>query len=230
MIHLGIRRTGARMWLLRPLDDILSSPAKVAVLRVLLRVGAPLSGREIARRSGVGYGPVWKALQALTASGVLSRQDHGRVSTYVVRYPEPELLRRLRELFSEEDRRVKDAATELRRRVPDAVSIILFGSEARAEARPGSDTDLLVVVPKRSDLLDDAIRDACLDLAEKHGLALSWHVVDLEDLAEWVADGEQFWANVARDGITLQGESVERLARQWPLGRTSSERPAGSGT
>ena len=40
MIHLGIRRTGARMWLLRPLDDILSSPAKVAVLRVLLRVGA----------------------------------------------------------------------------------------------------------------------------------------------------------------------------------------------
>ena len=45
------------MWLRRPLDDILSSPAKVAVLRSVLRVSAPLSGREIASRAGVAHSP-----------------------------------------------------------------------------------------------------------------------------------------------------------------------------
>jgi hypothetical protein len=39
------------MWLSLPLDDLLSSRAKVAMLRVLCRTNAPLRGREIARRS-----------------------------------------------------------------------------------------------------------------------------------------------------------------------------------
>lgn len=209
------------MWLRNPLDDIMSSPAKIAVLRVVSRVNSPLSGREIIRRAGVAYGPGWRALQALVASGVLSKQQHGRVNTYAVRDPALPLIQRLRDLFGDEDRRTREAVAELAERVPEAVSTALFGSEARGEARPGSDTDLLVVVACKGEEVEARIRDACLDLAERHSLALSWYVVDLDDLREWDATGHQFWRNVLRDSIWLQGDSAEVLRRRWQPGRTS---------
>ncbi len=81
------------MWLRKPLDDILSSAAKVAVLRVVLRVSTPLSGREIARRAGVGYSPAYNALQALVASRVLAKEDHGRATAYSLVDPQSSTAR-----------------------------------------------------------------------------------------------------------------------------------------
>lgn len=218
------------MWLRRPLDDILSSPAKVAVLRAVLRVNAPLSGREIARRAGVSYSPAYNALQALVASGVLSKQDHGRATTYTVRDPDGPLLAGLRDLFDREERRTRSAMAQLAESIPEARAIILFGSEARGEARPGSDTDLLVVVESADEQSEGRVRDALLALAERHRLALSWHVVDLEQVREWDATQEQFWQAILRDGIWLRGDSPEAMRLKWRLGRTTSRRPAASGT
>lgn len=217
------------MWLRRPLDDILSSPAKVAVLRAVLRVSTPLSGREIARRSGVVYSPAYNALQALVASGVLGRQDHGKVKTYTVRDPGSPLIAGLRELFDREEQRTRSAVAELAETTPGVRAIILFGSEARGEARPGSDTDLLMIVDRTDAKSAEGVRDACLGLAERHGLALSWHVVDLDQLREWEATQDQFWQNVLQDGIWLHGDSLEAIRLRWRLGRTTSGKPAASG-
>ena len=217
------------MWLRRPLDDILSSPAKVAVLRAVLRVNEPLSGREIERRAGLAHSPAHRALQALVASGVLTRQDHGRAATYAVRGRATPLLQGLQELFEAEELRTRLVLTELARTVPEARAFILFGSEARGEARPGSDTDLLVIVEARDEPTEAHVRDACLDLAEHHGLALSWHVAGLNEVREWDETGDQFWHNVVRDGIWLHGDSLEGLRLTWRLGRASFAGPGGSG-
>jgi len=218
------------MWLRRPLDDVLSTPAKIAVLRALLRVNAPLSGREIARRSGVGYGPAYHALQALVASGVLSKQHHGRVATYAVRDDQGPLLASLRALYAQEDRRTRAAIAELGNALADVVAIVLFGSEARGEARPGSDTDLLIIVAHAGARTEAKVRKACLAVAQKHSLALSWLVMDLDEARERDAQNEQFWHNVARDGIWLHGDSLEALRLRWRLGRISGGKRAGSGT
>jgi hypothetical protein len=217
------------MWLRKPLDDILSSPAKVGVLRAVLRVSAPLSGREIARRAGVGYSPAYYALQALVASGLLGKQDHGRASTYTVRDPLAPVVASLRDLFDREDERTRSAVSELAEGVPEARAIVLFGSEARGEARPGSDTDILVIVPHADVAIQDRVRDVCLGLAERHSLALSWHVVGLQQAHEWDQTGDQFWRGIVRDGIWLHGDSLEAIRLKWRLGRVTSERPAGSG-
>jgi uncharacterized protein len=218
------------MWLRRPLDDILSSPAKVAVLRVLLRINAPLSGREIERRGGIVHSAAHRALQALVASGVLSKQDHGRATTYALRDPDAPLLLGLKELFDREERRTRLALTELAEGIPGARAVILFGSEARGEARPGSDTDLLVIVDARDEHNEARVRDTCLDLAQRHSLALSWHAAGLDEVRGWDATDDQFWRNVIRDGIWLHGDSLEALRLKWRLDRTTFAKPGGSGT
>jgi len=160
-------------------------------------------------------------LRQLVESGVLLTHDHGRAKTYELASSECELIKQLRELFAAERRRYRSVLGELRGSVRGVLSIVLFGSEARNGAKPGSDTDLLVVVEKRSDELEDRIRDLCVAVAERHALSLSWHLADLDDLREWEETGHDFWQNVVTDGIRLSGDSIEGLRRKWQRGRSS---------
>lgn len=70
------------MWLNQPLNDILSSRSKVAVLRVLSETSVPLNGREIARRAGLVPGHTHRVLADLVAAGLVLSRDQGRANTY----------------------------------------------------------------------------------------------------------------------------------------------------
>jgi uncharacterized protein len=191
-----------------PLNDLLASPAKVAILRVMAAVNAPLSGREIARRAHVWPSAGLKALGELAAAGVLVCSHHGRVNTYQLERTQIPLVHKLRELFRAEADRYRELIAGISRGVPEAISVVLFGSEARGDAGPGSDTDLLIVVPKKSDRLERRVLKLCMGLAEEHGLALAWHLADLRDLRKWNATNDPFWTNVRRDGIVLYGDPL----------------------
>ena len=208
------------MWLRRPLDDILASGAKVAVLRAICDVNAPLSGREIARRAGISSGRASKVLRELSASGALLARDHGRANTYELADPNLPLVRALRELFGDEHARQESIAGDLVAGVPGVLAVVLFGSEARGEARPGSDTDLLVVVDVASSHVEDLLVDRAIEVGRRHQIALSWHVVDLDQLRSWDDADHPLWLNVRADGILLRGLSIERLERRWRSGRT----------
>ena len=65
-------------WLHEPLGAILSSRAKVAVLRVLWRALAAIPYREVVRRSGMAYGSIDLALGELTATGLVEELEGGR--------------------------------------------------------------------------------------------------------------------------------------------------------
>lgn len=216
------------MWLCTPLNDLLSSPAKIAMLRVLTTVNVPLSGREVARRAGVSSAAASRALGELTASGLLLCRVLGRTHTYELDLAEVGLVCRLRELFRAEEDRVRRFVADVRAAVPEMVSLVLFGSEARGDAHPGSDTDILIVVPARSSACEQKVLEACLALEEQHGLALSWQLVDSADLREWVERGDPFWRNVRAEGTVLSGETLEGLERRCRDGTSSSARPASS--
>ena len=209
------------MWLRHPLDDVLSSRVKVAVLRVLALASVPLSGREISRRANTDPGYTSRVLRELAASGLAARRDQGRVNTYELTGEGNELLTRLKELFAAEHKRYSQAVRNLSEEIPDTISIILFGSEARGKAKPGSDTDILIVVELRTEDLEDRISETCLALTGQHLLALSWHVADLDDLREWEENDSPFWREILRDGIKLSGSSIGSLRRRWQAGGTS---------
>lgn len=209
------------MWLLHPLEEVFSSAAKVAVLRVICSANSPLSGRETIRRAGITYSPGWNALQELVASGVLLKRDHGRASAYELRDPEEPLIQYLRGLFAREEERSEQIISGLVSKIDDALTIILYGSEARGDAEAGSDTDLLIVVEDRTVAIEKHIDGACLEIAGEYSLALSWHIADLDDLREWEETDSEFWRNILRDGIKLSGETIEGLRSRWQTGRGS---------
>ena len=209
------------MWLRNPLDDILSSRAKVSLLRVLMRSPSPLNGREVARRAGIDPGHASRQLRDLALSGVLRSRDHGRVVTYEIGEDASGIVACLRNLFEAEEVRYRGSVQGFAERLPGILSIVLFGSEARLEARPGSDTDLLFVVSEHSEALDEQVQEVCLELASKHSLALSWLVVGVSELQEMEEAGNEFWTNVLREGIRLHGKSLEALQRSWRRGETT---------
>lgn len=207
------------MWLRNPLDDILSSQAKIGILRVLCSASGPLNGREVSRRAGWDPGHTSRVLRELAASGVVIGREQGRVTTYEVGTDDVPLIRHLKALFRAEAARYDRVIEALTQSVPEALSIILFGSEARDQAKAGSDTDLLIVVSAKNERLEERISDTCLQLAREHILALSWHVADLADLREWEETGHELWQNIVTDGINLRGKSVDGLRRQWQHGK-----------
>lgn len=199
------------MWLNEPLNDVLSSRSKVAVLRVLAAAPAPLNGREIARRAFIAPGHAHRVLADLVAAGLVLSRDQGRVNTYEFADPDSLLTRRLKELFAAEATRRRQVIERLSKEVKGVLSVVLFGSETRSEARPGSDTDLLIVVAKQSRALDNHIRDTCVRLAAEHQLALSWLVVGMKELRDLQARGNGLWASIQSEGVRLAGKPLERL-------------------
>lgn len=84
---------------------------------------------------------------------------------------------------------------------PD-VQVILYGSEARGDARPDSDIDLLVLVDKDNINLDEqlAIGRPLYDIELDTGVIISSF---FDTVKNWNSRVTEFTENVNREGIRL---------------------------
>ncbi len=145
-----------------PLDDALSSRAKVRLLRLLLSEREPMSAREAARRVGMAKRSADLGLRDLVLTGVVSRLGAGPQPSYVIN-PHNALVRHaIAPLFRGGPGATDDtgggeagAITELFETLRDAAEVpdpkvilwaALFGSTARGEDDSTSDIDLAIVV------------------------------------------------------------------------------------
>jgi predicted nucleotidyltransferase len=151
------------------------------------------------------------------------------VVTYEIGEDASGLVASLRDMFDTEAVRYRGSIQNLAQQVPEAISIVLFGSEARLEPNPGSDTDLLVIMPEHTEAVDERVRAACLEVASKYSLALSWLVMSVAELRELEETGNEFWSNILREGIRLHGKTLEALQQSWQRGKTTSRSLGGSG-
>ena len=93
---------------------------------------------------------------------------------------------------------MREVAAQVRLVCPDA-DLRLYGSQARGEAGPDSDWDLLVLVPDLA--MKAAIRDVLYEVELKNGAVLSPLILDR---AQWDhLDGHLLRREIARDGVAL---------------------------
>ncbi|MGA4670915.1 nucleotidyltransferase family protein [Propionibacteriaceae bacterium Y1923] len=172
--------------------------ARGAVLAVLLRTGAPLTGRRVhamvADRHSLGS--VQQALRDLERLGLITTETVGRAGVH--RVSEAHVaIGPLRDLVSP----IEMLTRVVREAVQGVESVIVFGSVARGDARAESDIDLAVIASAewegRADLQQQVHERLGNDCDVLH---LTPDQFELDP-----GEREPVAAEILRDGIALVG-------------------------
>ena len=202
---------------LSPLDHVLTNRGKVRLLRALMPLSRPVSGREAAKLARLSQTPALRALDDLVALGVLRRMETPSQHLYEVNRAHQLVREGLEPLFrAEQERigRVLDALrTVLRQDADHIASAAVFGSAARGQDRPGSDFDVLVVAKDASDVepLHGRLADSIPRMEEEFGLDLSPVVLPLTQFREMHRNGDPLVSDVLRDARLITGHRPEAL-------------------
>ncbi len=107
--------------------------------------------------------------------------------------------------LTDKERRVAtEFVDQVRKRFGDQVlSIVLFGSRARGEARADSDMDVLVVMPDASPNIRKEIRYLAVDVWLEHDIYLSTRIWSLDHWHKLEELQTLLYRNIRQDGISL---------------------------
>lgn len=209
--------------LFRTLDEVLGSATKVRVLRALMTLGSAVSGNEARLLAGVlSKSGMRSALDDLTELGIVEREVTRRIQLFRINR-DHDLVEPLRALFDAESRRLarlREALEEILRGGAvreHTLSIIVFGSNARGDARPGSDLDLLIVTETGSQVerVLEVLIGAIPTVQHRFGLRLSPLVLEKARVLERYRDGDPLMQNVLSDGRTLYGTHFHEMVETW---------------
>jgi len=154
-------------------ETLLSSPARIAVLRTLVSSpGRQWTGREIARASGVSPPQAIEALDRLYDEALVHKRRVGTASVWILDQGHF-LAGRMRGFFEIEQASQDALVAALRAglRGSGALEAIFFGSVATGAEEPNSDIDLLVVFPdkKRVQAWRERLRDLEAEILRRFG-------------------------------------------------------------
>src|SRR5579859_2504952 len=198
------------------LDEILGQRSKVAILRLLVRTRAELSGREVARSLSLDHKTCHAALRALAEQGVVEARRLGTAVAYRVRVDHPVTQDILIPAFEKEqglvDRYVRDAIA-LSGVV--AESVVLFGSVGMVEEEARSDVDLLLLIrdQKGQEKAEDALDTTAGTLAAKYGSVPQFIVRDVKTFKAEVLKGDPFFSEVLRTGRVIGGKPLNEVLK-----------------
>lgn len=200
------------MRLVNGLDDIFTGRSEVRVLRALdeLPDGLAVSGRELARRSGLSHPTVSSVLAGLTEQGVVHARRALRGDAFELNRRHA-VSERMRTLFDWERHLLREFVTflekQIRKKAPGISAAYLFGSAVRGEMTSASDVDLAVIVPNPADASGTSA--ALVEIAEAvrlrfgNRLDVSIGLSSIDELQRPRRPGHRLWATVAREGIPV---------------------------
>lgn len=203
-----------------PLDNVLSSPVRVRVLRALIGLTRPVSGREASRLARTSLPLTQRTLADLVAMGILLLEETPAQHLYRINRESMLVRNGLVPLFEVEEERSRAVFEELRHLLTEALedgggveTAILFGSAARGDDAPGSDFDLLVVTreAESAERVHDVLSARAPDLRTRLGISLSPVVLDREAVRRQAGVGASLIQDVLRDGRRICGRPLEEI-------------------
>ena len=197
----------------RPIESVIPG-VQGRLLAALARITGPVTLRAAAELAGVSTGQCSRVLGSLVELGVVERTDippaaHFRlVRDHVAAQPLLDLLATSERFLD----RVAKTAARIR---PVPVSVIVFGSLVRGEARVDSDIDVLLVRPSEVAAHDSRWRDAAAGwtagVERASGNAVNLLEVDQAEARRLLRSGKGVWSSIRREGHGVFGLTVDEL-------------------
>jgi hypothetical protein len=189
----------------RPVEALIPG-AQGRILAACLRADEPLTMRALGRLAGVSPNQTTLVLDQLESLGLVRRQSAGRALLVSLETASPvvDALRLVADLRNQTLRLWRDRAHRL---APAPVSLAVYGSWARGEAGPGSDVDVIVILPASlaendEDEYREQIADWCEYARRVAGLPVSPIVVAAGETEEIDSD---LWSDIRRDAVVIAG-------------------------
>jgi len=177
--------------------------------------------RELAKLSKVSLGTVSSEFSKLVKEGLIEQKVEGQEKYYKLNLANPR-TRKLCELFEtdkrerlfKENRRLawilEDFVKRVSEFVPEAHSVVLFGSAARGQITPRSDIDLLVLTADSQEQqfrkLMDSIDRLAREISGRHPARLAPVVMMMKDFEKSIKDKKRFAVDILKDGVVLFGQ------------------------
>lgn len=178
----------------RPLEKILDSQAKVAILRVLSGgIDRHMGASDIARAVQFSIPSTHDALKALHGLSIVTMEMLGNQHVYALNRKDRIVQKIILPMFKAEGNWKKDLKERIVQVMKDAgilqtvTSVILYGSVQQGSAKPESDLDLAIIVKMTPDL--EKVRDAFLgpiaaDLSAYLGLRMDAYIKSAEEFSK----------------------------------------------
>lgn len=200
-----------------PLNKMLGSPAKVAVLRALSLVNSPMTGRAVERAARVAHAACLRALDELSLAGVVTSKQYGREKLYELNRKSVLVAEGLMPLFKSERLRREMLFAEIKRWLkktgPRVIHASVYGSIARDEDRLESDLDLLLVVGgdrEKENLLERWLEIES-SINDKFSVRVSPYILTFKEFNRRYKLGDKLIESVIRDGFTIFGKQLTEL-------------------
>ena len=199
--------------------DTVLARNEARVLRALLRVDTPLSGRAVARITGLTQSTTQRAPTRLREAGLVLTEPAPPSFLYRANPDHLAMPAMVSLLGLDDELRARVAERVAVWRLPPA-SLIVYGSVARKEATSASDLDVLVVRPDATEPDDATWQGQVADLGDclRRWTGRRASLIDMNqhELVQGLADREPFLAAADRDGWLIAGRPLRDL-----LGRKS---------
>ena len=205
-----------REYVRRPLNVLLGAPSHIAILRTLHASGTGMTGRQIARMSGVAVQATHDALARFEEIGLVHWLAVGRAHLYQLNHDHYLFAKGILPLLeAEQEFRTRIKAILRRTLEGHVISAVIFGSTARGDDRPDSDLDLLLIVEQRKDREKAQDRaDAAFDrLKKEFGVTLSAISFGRGEFVAGYQKGKSFFQTVVKEGETVAGKELSEVIR-----------------
>lgn len=201
-------------------EHVFGSSLEPVVLRVLWRAGAPMTGTEVHQVAGKGSpGGVRLALSRLALQGIVVSSRVGTAATHT--------LNREHFGFAAVDAAFSalDPWTQFRSRVtevvaehgpddPLSVTVAVFGSVARGEARLDSDVDLAVVVNQLDDVAENLGDELRNELGAATGQAVQVYLTTPARLHDAVRLADPIVDSFRSDARAVSGPDIRTYLQE----------------
>ncbi len=205
------------MRFIKPLDKILGQKSKIKILRLLSLYKKEPTIREVSRETGITPPNASRILKELKAEGVVTAKKAGRSILYSLNSKHYLVKNVILPIFKKEQRARMDLVRLLKSKLDFPVeSIILFGSVARGGEKPGSDLDLLFIIPDKANPkeLEEKIYSLSPQLISYFGNSISPLIMKRSEFLLRFKNGERLLRTILKDGEVLAGQLIGEILCQ----------------